>query len=144
MEAFNNFCQWLFFGKHGVIADNDPDEQEKTMKFNALLSNCVIFHTTLELTEVIRQLQAEGWSIDAADLAEISPYITEPIRRFGEYSTDELGLRPAAFDPQPGRRLRSPDRAPRQLNRSRRGTDLGSLTIREYRRTRHEPPVPGG
>jgi len=99
VEAFNNFCQWLFFGKHGVIADNDPDEQEKTMKFNALLSNCVIFHTTLELTEVIRQLQAEGWSIDAADLAEISPYITEPIRRFGEYSTDELGLRPAAFDP---------------------------------------------
>lgn len=99
VEAFNNFCQWLFFGKHGVIADNDPDEQEKTMKFNALLSNCVIFHTTLELTEVIRQLQAESWSIDAADLAEVSPYITEPIRRFGEYSTDELGLRPAAFDP---------------------------------------------
>ncbi len=59
----------------------------------------MIFHTTLELTEVIRQLQAEGWSIDAADLAEVSPYITEPIRRFGEYSTDELGLRPAAFDP---------------------------------------------
>ena len=48
VEAFNNFCQWLFFGKHGVIADNDPDEQEKTMKFNALLSNCVIFHTTLD------------------------------------------------------------------------------------------------
>ena len=99
VEAFNNFCQWLFFGKHGVIADNDPDEQEKTMKFNALLSNCVIFHTTLELMEVIRQLQAEGWSIDPADLAEISPYITEPIRRFGEYSTDELDLRPDAFDP---------------------------------------------
>jgi TnpA family transposase len=99
VEAFNNFCQWPFFGKHGVIAGNDPDEQEKTMKFNALLSNCVIFHTTLELMEVIRQLQAEGWSIDPADLAEISPYITEPIRRFGEYSTDELDLRPDAFDP---------------------------------------------
>src|SRR5260370_33695507 len=79
-EAFNNFCQWLFFGKHGVIAGNDPDEQEKTMKFNALLSNCVIFHTTLELTEFIRQLQAESWSIDAADPAEVSPSITEPIR----------------------------------------------------------------
>ena len=87
VEAFNNFCQWLFFGKHGVIADNDPDEQEKTMKFNALLSNCVIFHTTFELMEVIRQLQAEGC------------YITEPTRRFGEYSTDELDLRPDAFDP---------------------------------------------
>ena len=32
VEAFNNFCQWLFFGKHGMFADNEPDEQEKTMK----------------------------------------------------------------------------------------------------------------
>ncbi|MER6505062.1 hypothetical protein ABT218_38665 [Streptomyces sp. NPDC001455] len=27
------------------------------------------------------------------------PYLTERIRRFGEYSTHELGLEPEAYDP---------------------------------------------
>ena len=52
VESYNNFCQWLGFGNGGVIADNDPDEQEKTIKFNSLLANCVIFHTTLDLTKI--------------------------------------------------------------------------------------------
>jgi hypothetical protein len=36
IESFNRFSQWVGFGNRGVIADNDPVEQEKTMKFNAL------------------------------------------------------------------------------------------------------------
>ncbi|WP_329013490.1 transposase [Streptomyces sp. NBC_00690] len=31
-EAFNGFSQWIGFGNRGVIADNDPVEQEKVMK----------------------------------------------------------------------------------------------------------------
>nr|WP_239472346.1 transposase [Streptomyces sp. NEAU-S7GS2] len=41
----------------------------------------------------------EDWDIDPEDLAHISPYLTEHIRRFGEYSTHELGLQPEAYDP---------------------------------------------
>ncbi|MFH0179156.1 hypothetical protein [Streptomyces cacaoi] len=37
----------------------------------------------------------------AADLAHISPYLTEHIKRFGEYSTHELGIEPDAYDPKP-------------------------------------------
>ncbi|MFE9814127.1 Tn3 family transposase [Streptomyces sp. NBC_00236] len=44
VESFNRFSQWVGFGNQGVLADNDPIEQEKTMKFNALLTNAVIFH----------------------------------------------------------------------------------------------------
>jgi hypothetical protein len=51
------------------------------------------------MTDVIRQLQAEGHSISPADLAEIAPYATEHLKRFGEYSTDELTLKPDDFDP---------------------------------------------
>lgn len=40
-ESFNGFSQWIGFGNRGVIADNDPVEQEKVMKFNALLTNAV-------------------------------------------------------------------------------------------------------
>ncbi|MGA4980091.1 hypothetical protein [Streptomyces cinereoruber] len=32
-------------------------------------------------------------------LAHISPYLTEHIRRFGQYSTHELGIHAEAYDP---------------------------------------------
>ncbi|MFI8303389.1 hypothetical protein ACIF80_08060 [Streptomyces sp. NPDC085927] len=44
----------------------------------------------------------EGHVIGPEDLARIAPYLTEHIRRFGEYSTHELGLQPEAYDPHPG------------------------------------------
>ncbi|MFB6963075.1 Tn3 family transposase [Streptomyces sp. NPDC056309] len=64
-----------------------------------MLTNAVIFHNAPDIAEVVRQLQEEGWEIDPEDLAHVSPYLTEHIRRFGEYSTHELGLQPEAYDP---------------------------------------------
>ncbi|WGD44758.1 Tn3 family transposase [Streptomyces cathayae] len=49
VESFNRFCQWIGAGNGGVSADNDPVEQEKAMKFNALLTNPVIFHNALDV-----------------------------------------------------------------------------------------------
>lgn len=100
VESFNRFSQWVGFGNGGVIADNDPVEQEKTAKFNALLSNAVIFHNALDIAEIVRQLQAEGMDIAPEDLAQLSPYLTEHIRRFGEYSIHELGDEPDAYEPR--------------------------------------------
>ncbi|MGI5290774.1 Tn3 family transposase [Nonomuraea polychroma] len=68
------------------------------MKFSSLLTNCGIFHNTLDIADVVRQLQAEGWKIEPEDLAEVSPYLTEHIMRFGEYSTHELGITPEAYE----------------------------------------------
>ncbi|MFJ6574243.1 Tn3 family transposase [Streptomyces sp. NPDC091292] len=100
VESFNRFSQWIGFGNRGVIADNDPVEQETAMKFNALLTNAVIFHNALDIAEIVRQLLDEGWEIDPEDLAHISPYLTEHINRCGEYSTHELGIQPDAYDPK--------------------------------------------
>ncbi|MES4886120.1 Tn3 family transposase [Streptomyces sp. NPDC000349] len=111
----HRFSQWVGFGNQGVIADNDPVEQEKAMKFNALLTNSVVFHNALDIAEIVRQLLEEGWEIDPEDLAQVSPYLTEHIRRFGEYSTHELGLAPDAYDPK----LTT---SPRCASRVRRGT----------------------
>ncbi|MEU2790335.1 Tn3 family transposase [Streptomyces sp. NPDC007100] len=97
-EAFNGFSQWIGFGNRGVIADNDPVEQEKAVKFNALLTNAVIFHNALDIAEIVRQLLEEGWTIEPEDLAHISPYLAEHINRFGEYSTHELGVQPEAYE----------------------------------------------
>jgi hypothetical protein len=46
------------------------------------------------------QLLEEGWEIEPEDLAHISPYLTEHINRFGEYSTHELGIQPEAYNPK--------------------------------------------
>ena len=50
------------------------------------------------MTAVLRGLAAEGWDLTPAALGSLSPYITEPIKRFGEYATDGLTIPPAAFD----------------------------------------------
>jgi TnpA family transposase len=55
-ESYNNFAAWCRSGNGGVIADNDPDEQEKIVKFSTLLTNCVVFHTTVDIMAVLRDL----------------------------------------------------------------------------------------
>ena len=32
VESYNGFAGWLFFGGEGIIAENDPEEQEKIIK----------------------------------------------------------------------------------------------------------------
>jgi hypothetical protein len=59
----------------------------------------VTFHNALDIAEIVRQLQEEGYVIDPEGLARISSDLTERIRRFGEYSTHELGIQPEAYDP---------------------------------------------
>ncbi|SCF72873.1 Tn3 family transposase [Streptomyces sp. Ncost-T10-10d] len=59
----------------------------------------MIFHNAPDIAEIVRRLQAEGYAVAPEDLAHISPYLTEHIRRFGEYSAHGLGLEPEAYDP---------------------------------------------
>jgi TnpA family transposase len=40
-EAYHGFSEWLRFGGE-VVGRNDPGYQEKIVKFNELLANCVI------------------------------------------------------------------------------------------------------
>jgi hypothetical protein len=52
------------------------------------------------IAEIVRQLQAEGMGIAPEDLAQVPPYLTEHIRRFGEYAIPELGDEPDAYVPR--------------------------------------------
>ncbi len=106
-EAFHGFSKWLTFGHAGVISDNDPDTMEKIVKFNELVANCLIFRTSVDMMRVLNQLQREGYELDPADVATLSPYLTRHIRRFGDYVLD---LSPPADLPEAhlelnGRRL---------------------------------------
>ena len=63
---------------------NDPEHQERVIKFNELLANCSIYSTALDITDAANQLAAEGYPVDTDDLATITPYIQHTIRRMGD------------------------------------------------------------
>ncbi len=99
-EAFNGFSKWLAFGSNGLLTSRDPELQEKTIKFLNLVANSVVLSVAVDITEVLRQLAAEGWEIDPEDFAVLSPCRREVIRRFGDYVTEGLHVPPAPFDPR--------------------------------------------
>jgi len=80
-----------------VIASNDPEQQEKTIKYGDLIANAVIFHNVVDLTEVLLQLRKEGFFWEREDSAALSPYLTSHIKRFGDYLID-LDTIPQALD----------------------------------------------
>ncbi|MFD5063836.1 MULTISPECIES: Tn3 family transposase [unclassified Streptomyces] len=53
---------------------NDPVEQEKDVKFTSLLANLVIFHNTVDIADVVREMQAGGRPVDPLERAQVSPY----------------------------------------------------------------------
>ncbi len=88
VEAYNGFAKYFFFGGEGVIADNDPVEQEKAVQYNDLVSNAVIFYNVVEQTRIMKSLMRQGWKITREDVAFLSPYVTSHVKRFGDYLID--------------------------------------------------------
>ena len=88
VEAYNGFAGWLFFGGESIIAENDPEEQEKIIKYNDLVANAVIFQNAVDVSRVLRELIAEGYPVKREDVAALSPYLTRHIKRFGDYFID--------------------------------------------------------
>ena len=92
------FTKWLSFGgEEGVIAENDPEEQEKRIKYTDVVANAAIFQTVVDMTQVLVKLNQEGFPITREDLAALSPYLTHHIRRFGDYVVD-LSQTPPPFE----------------------------------------------
>ena len=88
VEQFNAFSKWLSFVGDGKIKALTTEESEKHIKYVDLLANIVILDNTLELSQVLKGLMEEGWSITRDELAMLSPYQTEHIKRFGNYVLD--------------------------------------------------------
>lgn len=88
VEAYNGFAKWLFFGGEGIIAENDPEEQEKMIKYNDLVANAVIFQNVVDQSRILTELVTEGFPVHREDVATLSPYPTAHLKRFGEYVVD--------------------------------------------------------
>jgi TnpA family transposase len=106
IESFHHFIEWLFFGGQGVIAENDPIEMEKRIKYNDLLANALIVLNVVDMTRVILELDPKEYVITPETLATLSPYGTDHIQRFGEFVLDldtmprspRLDIIPILFD----------------------------------------------
>ncbi len=88
VEAYNGLTDWIRFGSKRLVASNDPDEMEKSIKYNDLIANCIMLQNVIDITEICHQLRQEGYNVTKEDLSYISPYLTEHIKRFGEYVLD--------------------------------------------------------
>ncbi|PSB14590.1 hypothetical protein C7B65_26255 [Phormidesmis priestleyi ULC007] len=88
VEGFNQFLSWMFFGKDGIITENDPEEQEKRLKYLDVVSSAVILQNAVDISWVVQTLSAEGYPVDREALAVLSPYTTKHLKRFGDYVLD--------------------------------------------------------
>jgi hypothetical protein len=71
-----------------IIAENDPEEQEKRIKYLDLVSNAVILQNVVDMTGILKKLAHEGTEFTRTDVAALSPYMTRHIKRFGDYEID--------------------------------------------------------
>jgi Tn3 transposase DDE domain len=85
-EAYNGFAKWLNFGGEGVIDTIDPVQQEKHLKYNHLVANAAAIQNVIDLTRAVRDLQSDGYFVRREDLAQLRPYQTRRLKRFGDYT----------------------------------------------------------
>jgi TnpA family transposase len=88
VESYHGFSKWCYFGADGVIAENDPEEQEKRIKYNDIVANACILHNVVDMTAVLRQLLVQGHEVNREAVAALSPYLTRHVKRFGDYVLD--------------------------------------------------------
>lgn len=88
VESYNGLSDWIRFGSRQLVASNDPDEMEKSIKYNTLIANCIMLQNVVDITDICHELQEEGYRITKEDVSYMSPYMTEHLKRFGEYVLD--------------------------------------------------------
>ena len=95
-EGFNKFAKWAYFGSDTIEA-NVRENQLKTIKYNHLVANLLIFHNCHTMTQALKELEAEGMQLTPELLATFSPYRTHHTNRFGMYELRERPLGPIDY-----------------------------------------------
>ncbi len=71
-----------------MITENDPEEQEKRLKYLDLVGSAVILQNTVDISFAVQALSAEGYKINRSLLATLSPYLTRHLKRYGDFVID--------------------------------------------------------
>src|SRR5215471_18022847 len=87
VESYHAFADWIAFGGP-VLRTGDPVEHEKRMKYRDLVANAIMLHNVVDMTNVLYALQQEEVRITSELARHLSPYLTEHLKRFGQYVLD--------------------------------------------------------
>lgn len=85
MEAYNGFAKYLSFGGD-VIPVNEPEEQQKRLRYNDLIASSLILQNTVDMIRVLQQMKDQGARISDEDVARLSPFAVDHMKRFGDYN----------------------------------------------------------
>ena len=84
-EEFNDFIDWIAFGKNGIIKENNLNIQKKIISFGRMTANAVMFHTVANQTNVLNQLANDGVEYNDESLSILSAFFRENINRYGVF-----------------------------------------------------------
>lgn len=87
VESYNDFLDWIGFGGP-IIKSGDPEEQLKQVKYMDLVANSVMLSNVVDMTTALTGMIADGYRVTEQQVARLSPYWREHIRRFGQYVLD--------------------------------------------------------
>jgi hypothetical protein len=87
VESYNGFAKWFSFGGD-VLPVNDPDEQQKRLRYNDLMASVAILQNTMDRMQALRAMVKEGIAVNPYDIGFLSPYLTSNLKRFGKYELD--------------------------------------------------------
>jgi TnpA family transposase len=93
IESYHKLEDWIRFGSTQLTTSNNPDEMDKAIKYNDLVANCIMLQNVIDISSICHDLRKEGYKITEEDLSHMSPYMTEHLKRFGEYVVN-LNRRP--------------------------------------------------
>lgn len=89
-EEFNDYINWITFGKDNIIHHNNSKMQQKVIAFGRMVANAVMLHTVANTTNVLNELAAEGIEYGKDDLSVLSAYFRENINRYGVFELSRL------------------------------------------------------
>jgi hypothetical protein len=99
-EALHALRRFLFFANEGIIRRRQEAAQTNQAQCLNLLTKAVVVWNTLYMARALEELPREGFRIDEADIALLSPARSEHLNPYGKFYFDverelrRTGLRP--------------------------------------------------
>lgn len=85
-EGRHSLARAMFHGKRGELRQRYREGQEDQLGALGLVLNTVVLWNTIYLDAALAQLRREGYPVQDADVARLSPLIHEHINMLGRYS----------------------------------------------------------
>lgn len=85
-ESRHRLARNVFHGKRGELRQRYREGQEDQLGTLGLVINVIVLWNTIYIEAVLSQLKKEGYNIQEADIARLSPLIYDHINMLGRYS----------------------------------------------------------